>query len=136
MTASRGALVSLIFSKTLSLSATATANVDTTAALSLMSTDVEGICMALTTIHDLWSCIMEAAIAIYLLQRQIGLACIVPIIVAAGKPSLLFSCMASRLIHLQSLYSCHIIPFKVESSSPCRLECRDTRSGQSDVWHS
>jgi ATP-binding cassette subfamily C (CFTR/MRP) protein 1 len=34
--------------------------------------------------HDIWANVLEVAIAIYLLKRQMGAACAVPIAVAIG----------------------------------------------------
>lgn len=56
--------------------------INETAASSLMSTDVELICRVLQSIHNVWATPIEVAIAIYLLERQLGAACVMPIILA------------------------------------------------------
>ncbi|EHK99656.1 putative Metal resistance protein YCF1 [Glarea lozoyensis 74030] len=48
----------------------------------LMSADIERITQGWQTIHDIWANVLEVAIAIYLLERQMGAACAVPIAVA------------------------------------------------------
>lgn len=75
----RGTLVSAIYRKTTSISITA---LDNSNAVTLMSTDVERIVQGMTSMHEIWASILEIGIATYLLERQLGLACIAPIIMA------------------------------------------------------
>ena len=87
----RAGLVAGIYSKTLDMPVTAA---DPTAAITLMSTDVERITNGTTHIHETWANIVEVAIAIWLLERQLGVACVVPVVFGAGEhsnPSYLFS---------------------------------------------
>jgi ATP-binding cassette subfamily C (CFTR/MRP) protein 1 len=58
--------------------------VDTASSLTLMSADIERIVTGMQTAHELWSNILEVAIAIFLLQRELGAACAIPIGVAIG----------------------------------------------------
>ncbi|KAF7868875.1 uncharacterized protein EAF02_009611 [Botrytis sinoallii] len=74
----RGALISAIYSHTLELSLP---NLDQSAAVTLMSSDVERICVALQPIHNLWASPLEIALAIWLLQREIGIALLGPLFV-------------------------------------------------------
>ncbi|KUJ09415.1 ABC transporter-like protein [Mollisia scopiformis] len=76
----RGSLVNAIYTQTLDLSIT---SLDESAAVTLMSSDVERICEALLPIHNIWSGPTEIALAIWLLQRQIGLALFGPLIITA-----------------------------------------------------
>lgn len=80
----RGSLVSLLFSKTIALSA-ASAVSQGSAALTLTSTDVERICSSFEVLHEIWANPIQVAIAIWLLERQLGVACIAPVIVVLGK---------------------------------------------------
>ena len=82
VTIARGALVSIVYSQTVDLNLT---SVDESAALTLMSTDVERICIALEYIHGLWSSAIEIVLGIYLLQRQIGLASLGPALLCAAS---------------------------------------------------
>jgi ABC-type multidrug transport system fused ATPase/permease subunit len=75
----RGALISMLYNKATDLSLTA---VDPASSLTLMSADIERIVMGMQTMHELWSNTIEVAVAIYLLQRQLGAACAIPIGVA------------------------------------------------------
>lgn len=81
VTSMRGCLVSQIYSKTLDLSITA---LDESVALTLMATDTETICESFRSMHELWAVPVEAAIAIFLLYCQLGLAFLGPTITAAG----------------------------------------------------
>jgi ATP-binding cassette subfamily C (CFTR/MRP) protein 1 len=82
----RGCLVSRVFSKTLAISATVAAGKGSST-LTLMSTDVERISRGLESLHELWASPIEVGIAIWLLGRQLGVACIVPGVIALGRYS-------------------------------------------------
>ena len=62
-------------------------DVDTASSLTLMSADIERIVTGMQTAHELWSNILEVSIAIFLLQRELGAACAIPIGVAIGMSS-------------------------------------------------
>lgn len=79
VTAIRGSLCGLIYTKTLDLSSTA---LDESMAVSLMSTDTESICQSAATLHELWASPIESGVAIFLLHRQLGLAALAPVVVA------------------------------------------------------
>ncbi|KAJ9607943.1 hypothetical protein H2200_008022 [Cladophialophora chaetospira] len=74
----RGALVTAIYAKTTQQSAT---TIDESAALTLMSADVQNICDALTKIQEVWASMVEIGLGIWLLTREIGLALLAPIVV-------------------------------------------------------
>lgn len=76
----RGTLVNAIYAQTLDLSIT---SLDESAAVTLMSSDVQRICEALTPIHTLWSSPIEIALAIWFLQNEIGLALFGPLLITA-----------------------------------------------------
>ena len=76
----RGSLVNAIYAQTLDLSIT---SLDESAALTLMSSDVERICEAILSIHNLWSGPLEIALAIWLLQKEIGVALLGPLFITA-----------------------------------------------------
>lgn len=71
----------MIYSKMTNLSVTA---VDPAASLTLMSADIERIVTGWQTMHEIWANIVEVALAIYLLERQLGAACAIPLAVAIG----------------------------------------------------
>jgi ATP-binding cassette, subfamily C (CFTR/MRP), member 1 len=82
----RGGLISMLFNKA---SDVALIGVDTASSLTLMSADIERIVTGMQTGHEIWSNSIEVALAIYLLERQLGVACAIPIGVAVGVYSLL-----------------------------------------------
>ncbi|PVH72311.1 P-loop containing nucleoside triphosphate hydrolase protein [Cadophora sp. DSE1049] len=76
----RGGLIGMIYQKITTLKS---ANINDSAAMTLMGTDVEQIAENLhLIITDLWANILQIGIAIYLLERQVGAVCIAPVILA------------------------------------------------------
>lgn len=73
----RGALVGLIYRTTLSLDAKTAKD---SAALTLMSTDLESIATGFEVFDSLWADPIEIGVAIYLLYNQVGLAFVAPIV--------------------------------------------------------
>ena len=67
-----GGLVALNFTKVVDLDA---ATAKDSAAVTMMSTDVDGVASGLQKIHDIWASIIELGLGVYLLQRQVGAAC-------------------------------------------------------------
>ena len=78
----RGGLVSMLYRKTTDLSMK---DVDPAASMTLMSADIERIVQGWQTMHEIWANSVEVAIAIFLLERQLGVACVIPIGVSIGK---------------------------------------------------
>jgi ATP-binding cassette subfamily C (CFTR/MRP) protein 1 len=65
----RGALIAVIYSKTLEL---AICTQDMTSPSALMSVDVERICACLVNFHELWANVVEFGIAVWILERNLG----------------------------------------------------------------
>lgn len=82
ITMARGGLISMLFAKT---SLVKSDDVDPSASLTLMSADIERITNGWQTMHEIWANIIEIGVAIYLLERQLGAACGIPIAVAVGE---------------------------------------------------
>jgi ATP-binding cassette subfamily C (CFTR/MRP) protein 1 len=80
ITSVRGGLVTLIFSKAVDLEASVAKD---TAAVTLMSTDIDGIATGLQKIHDIWAGVIELGLGVYLLEREVGAACVLILIPAA-----------------------------------------------------
>ncbi|KAF2720005.1 P-loop containing nucleoside triphosphate hydrolase protein [Polychaeton citri CBS 116435] len=76
----RGCLVSALNAKLVRLDPTAVS--DPQASISLMSTDIQQITLGLNGFHDLWAYTVQVCIAAYLLERQVGAACVASIILA------------------------------------------------------
>ena len=60
-------------------------DMDPASSITLMSADVERIVTGMETGHEIWSNTLEISLAMYLLERQLGAACAIPIGVAVGK---------------------------------------------------
>lgn len=73
----RGSLVSLIYNKTLHIDITA---VDQSSSVTLMSADVERVGTGMRFIHEAWGSVLDISLAVYLLQRQLGVASVAPAI--------------------------------------------------------
>jgi ATP-binding cassette subfamily C (CFTR/MRP) protein 1 len=82
ITMMRAALVDMIFEKSTAINAHKN---DDSAALTLMSTDIERITHCGRYIHDTWASLIEIGIALYLLYNELDTAGIAPIIIAFGE---------------------------------------------------
>lgn len=81
MTMIRGAVVSLICARSLDQRHVQTGD---PATLTLTGPDVDVIAHAFRAIHELWACPIEIALAVYLLERQLGAGCVGPVISVIG----------------------------------------------------
>ncbi|KAH6876442.1 P-loop containing nucleoside triphosphate hydrolase protein [Thelonectria olida] len=78
----RGQLISMLYDKATDINITAA---DPTAALTLMSADIERIDTGWRTAHDIWANLIEIGVAVFLLERQLGVACLIPVGAAIGS---------------------------------------------------
>lgn len=78
----RGGLISMLTRKTTDLSVR---DVDPAASLTLMSADIERIVQGWQTMHEMWANLIEIAVAIVLLEAQLGISCLIPVAVAVGN---------------------------------------------------
>lgn len=83
MTMLRGGSVTLIFNHMLTLPI---GEYDDSAVVTLMSTDVDNIVNCLTSLNEVWARVIEVALGIVLLSRQLGWVCLVPIFVTISEP--------------------------------------------------
>ncbi|KXH67726.1 ABC transporter [Colletotrichum salicis] len=74
----RGSTTALIYRKALRLDLTSP-NVSPSGALTLVGTDSETISQGITQLHEVWSGLLEIGIGIYLIYRQLGAACAMPV---------------------------------------------------------
>ncbi|KAF4455698.1 hypothetical protein F53441_2030 [Fusarium austroafricanum] len=74
----RASLVSLIYDRTLTLDLVEAKD---SAALTLMSTDIERIGQGLQFVHEIWATPAEFGVAIFLLQREVALGSLAPVII-------------------------------------------------------
>lgn len=77
----RAGLISLIHRQTVR---TRAVDLGEITAVTLMGTDVERIVTGFFSIHDLWACLIDIGVAIFLLARQLGVACLVPVVMIVG----------------------------------------------------
>lgn len=78
----RGGLISMLTRKTTDLSVR---DVDPASSITLMSADVERIVQGWQTMHEMWANLAEIAVAIVLLEAQLGISCLVPVGVSIGE---------------------------------------------------
>ncbi|KAL7910446.1 P-loop containing nucleoside triphosphate hydrolase protein [Trichoderma velutinum] len=74
----RGALASIVYEHTMRSRLSVTSE---SAVLTLMSTDIERARVGFTFIHEFWASVLESAIALWLLYRELGAAFVVPLVV-------------------------------------------------------
>ncbi|KAJ5542894.1 hypothetical protein N7535_005316 [Penicillium sp. DV-2018c] len=74
----RGGLISLIHRQTVRARAV---DLGGNTAITLMGTDVERIASGFRVVHEMWASLIEIGVAMYLLERQVGVACIVPALI-------------------------------------------------------
>lgn len=78
----RGGLISIIYHKTISISPADTMRHDP---MVLMGTDIEKIALSLRQVHEVWASVIEIALALWLLERQMGVAFVAPAILTLGS---------------------------------------------------
>ena len=76
LTLFRGSLVTFIFGKTLRIDSTVIADAE---AITLMSADIDRIGSSMPIIHEMYASLIEAALALWLLYRLLGVAVVAPI---------------------------------------------------------
>ena len=81
ITMARGGLISMLYRKAADLSIQ---DVDPASSMTLMSADIERIVQGWQSMHEIWANAIEIAVAIFLLERQLGVACVIPICVSVG----------------------------------------------------
>lgn len=82
LTMNRGILVSAIFKHTLELDF---ATAKKSAAVTLMSTDVDNIEAGFVIMHNIWAGVIELGIGVYLLSRYVGAAAFLVAVPAVRK---------------------------------------------------
>lgn len=80
VTMMRGGLVSLVYARSMRLDPADQAKAG--AALTHMNADVELIAGGAASLHEMWACPVEIGVGIWLVERQLGIACLIPVAVA------------------------------------------------------
>ncbi|KAJ3959309.1 hypothetical protein N0V92_004092 [Colletotrichum tropicale] len=91
----RGCILAAVYEKTLGIDP---ARCDTTAAVPLISTDMERIIAGFKDFHEIWANTVQVTISVWLLYRELGLACVAPAVVAtvSSLGSMLMSAFADK----------------------------------------
>ena len=79
LTKLRGGLIALIHKQTMQARAIDLGEIT---AVTLMGTDIERIVLDFRSIHELWASLIEIGIGLWLLEQQVGAACIVPAVIS------------------------------------------------------
>lgn len=77
----RSGLIAMISEQTLRLKS---AQLQAGNAVTLMGTDTERIVVSVRTVHELWASLASVGVAIWLLEIQVYVACVVPAVMAVG----------------------------------------------------
>jgi len=88
----KGGLIGLVYQKTMK---TRTVDLQETTAVALMGTDVERIAYNFLQFHEIWASIIEIGVAIWLLEQQVFLACLAPVVVILSMQIILASSLNS-----------------------------------------
>ncbi|ROW14588.1 hypothetical protein VPNG_03161 [Cytospora leucostoma] len=75
----RGCLLAAVYEKTTEID---TAQYDMNTPMSLVSTDMDRIMAGCKDIHEVWANTLEVGITVWLLYRELGIACVAPAVVA------------------------------------------------------
>lgn len=82
MATARGALLAMIHVHSMRTRAADSGEIT---AVALMGTDVQRIANGLHFVGDVWASVLDISIACWLLERQLSLACLAPIILTLCK---------------------------------------------------
>ncbi|TLD08849.1 uncharacterized protein PgNI_07785 [Pyricularia grisea] len=80
----RGALIDLIYRHMLELDLTTCKTTAASGPAGLVTMDVERVDLAVDKLHSLWAAPIEVGLGIFLIERQVGWACVGTAVVAAG----------------------------------------------------
>lgn len=81
----RGGLTALVYQRCLDIRAADDGDIS---AVTLMGTDIERIASGMPLLHETWGSLLDMAIACWLLERQLFLACLAPIALVLGTSSM------------------------------------------------
>ena len=81
----RGGLISIVYRKT---GALCLKDIDPATSMTVMSADIERIVQGWQSMHEIWASFIEVGIAIFLLEQQLGVACVVPVVVSLCKSAI------------------------------------------------
>ena len=119
----RASLVSAINSKASAVNTSLMQ--DPQAILTLMSSDVERISEGLRTAHELWANLIQVGVATYLLQRQVGIACLIPVLLAFISAAI--ALWVSHLANLRQKEWMHVLQSRIGATSSTLLSMKGVK---------
>jgi hypothetical protein len=84
LTGLKGGLEAVTYQRTLE---TRTANSGDITAISVIGTDIPRIVESFKEIHELWAAPVDIAVAVWLLEQQLSVACVTPGVISLGMLS-------------------------------------------------
>ncbi|GLA52801.1 hypothetical protein AnigIFM63604_009680 [Aspergillus niger] len=89
----RGSLLATIYAQTLKRRS---GEMCTDTAITLMGTDVERISTSLRDIHEIWASPIDIGLALWLLERQLAVSCLMPVILSLACISMIIKVSKSK----------------------------------------
>ncbi|EHA25622.1 hypothetical protein ASPNIDRAFT_50413 [Aspergillus niger ATCC 1015] len=89
----RGSLLAAVYSQTLKRRS---GEMGTDTAITLMGTDVERISTSLRDIHEIWASPIDIGLALWLLERQLAVSCLMPVILSLACISMIIKVSKSK----------------------------------------
>ncbi|PVH99336.1 P-loop containing nucleoside triphosphate hydrolase protein [Periconia macrospinosa] len=115
----RGILIHSLYQKSATLPSWRIENME---AVSLMNSDVERIVVSIRMLHESWATILEAAVAIFLLSREVGVLALAPIAVGFGE-----SCTPRRNNTSHPVFRMEALEQRIQGTIPVLDSIREIR---------
>ncbi|RAK89341.1 hypothetical protein BO79DRAFT_237457 [Aspergillus costaricaensis CBS 115574] len=91
----RGGLLAAVYAQTLTRRS---GNMGTDTAITLIGTDVERISTSLRDIHEIWASPIDIGLALWLLERQLAVSCIMPVILSLASMPIAYCAQTPWLV--------------------------------------
>ncbi|KAI3011394.1 hypothetical protein CBS147352_8830 [Aspergillus niger] len=112
----RGSLLAAVYSQTLKRRS---GEMGTDTAITLMGTDVERISTSLRDIHEIWASPIDIGLALWLLERQLAVSCLMPVILSLGSgKTLLLETVLGETVVSSGRVSVHPMPIAYCAQTP------------------
>ncbi|KAI2967281.1 hypothetical protein CBS147324_7058 [Aspergillus niger] len=112
----RGSLLATIYAQTLKRRS---GEMGTDTAITLMGTDVERISTSLRDIHEIWASPIDIGLALWLLERQLAVSCLMPVILSLGSgKTLLLETVLGETVVSRGRVSVHPVPIAYCAQTP------------------
>jgi hypothetical protein len=104
-------------------------------AVTLMSTDIDGIANGIKDMHEIWANVFELGVAVFLLQRQIGGACFLAVIPAVGEATFSQNSLQVRELNKNSEQLYYNMGHRRHWPRSRTMEPRSSETCHCDVLH-